>query len=80
VNTSGVREHMEVVGSCGGRVGVVDSVEGGAIKLTRDAAAGGEHHYIPLDWVEAVGQTVRLRKPRDEVRRRWQADSDGVSG
>ena len=30
----GVKEHMEVVGCCGGRVGTVDHVEGNAIKLT----------------------------------------------
>jgi hypothetical protein len=50
-----VKEHMEVVGSDGGHVGVVDKVENRRIKLTRnDPAAGGEHHYIHLDTVDRV--------------------------
>ena len=48
---------MAVHGSCGGRVGTVDSVEGHLIKLTRDGPnAAGQHHYIPVQWVASVGE------------------------
>ena len=44
---SSLAKHMEVVGSDGGHVGIVDNI---AIKLTRtDPAAGGQHHLIPWD-------------------------------
>jgi hypothetical protein len=73
-DTSKIREHMEVVGSCGKHVGVVDRVEGLSIKLTRnDPVARGEHHYIPLDWVKSVDQKVHLVKPCSDALEEWQA-------
>jgi len=60
---------MEVVGSCGTHVGRVDGIEGYSVKLARDAS--DEHHYVPLEWVAGVGQTVRLRKTAEEVREGW---------
>ena len=70
-----VTEHMEVVGSDGGHVGVVDKVEGDQIKLTRnDETAGGQHHLLPLDLVEMVEQKrVRLKRPADEAKAIWRA-------
>src|SRR6185369_16973840 len=32
---SDIREHMDVIASCGTKVGVVDHIEGGAVKLTK---------------------------------------------
>ncbi len=73
VNTSKIRAHMEVFGSCGNRIGTVDGVEGNFLKLTRDdPAANGQHHFIPLDWVKSVGQDVRLRLSCEEARANWQ--------
>jgi hypothetical protein len=62
-NLSGIREHMKVIGADGVRVGTVDRVEGGRIKLTRDEVGSheGHHHYVPGILVAAVeGDTVRL--------------------
>jgi len=74
MNTSQIREHMEVVGSCGKRVGKVDRVKDLSIKLTKDAeGARGEHRYIPLDWVERVDGQVHLNKPCKDVEEEWQA-------
>lgn len=68
-----IREHMEVIGSCGRHVGTVDGVEADSIKLTKnDPNAGGKHHYIPLDWVAKVDQKVQLNKPCDEATRDWE--------
>ncbi|HZQ72188.1 MAG TPA: DUF2171 domain-containing protein [Burkholderiales bacterium] len=73
MNTN-IREHMKVIGSDRQPVGTVDHVEGERIKLAKnDPQAGGEHHYIPADWVERVdGEQVYLRQKAQEVRRQWQ--------
>ncbi len=69
-----IREHLEVVGSCGKLVGRVDKVEGISIKLTKDSTqADGEHRYIPTAWVESVDTKVHLNKPCGDVQEQWQA-------
>jgi hypothetical protein len=64
---------MEVVGSDGIHVGTVDHMEGAdQVKLTKsDQAAGGEHHFIPLAWVERVDDKVHLRQAAAEAKARW---------
>lgn len=64
-----IREQMEVVGSDGEHVGIVDTVEGDRIKLTRsDPAAGGQHRYVMFDQVEMVdGDKVYLMTSSAEV-------------
>lgn len=77
--TSNIREHMEVVGSDGSHVGVVDKVEGHTIKLAKsDQQANGMHHWIPTDWVASVDRTVHLNKSRDDAVRQWQTEAPGV--
>ena len=67
-----IREHMAVFGSCGNRLGTVDHVEGNSIKLTKnDTTAGGQHHWIPVAWVEAVDDAVHLNKDCGEAQREW---------
>ena len=67
-----IREHMEVIGADGARIGTVDRVDGDRIKLTKvegfgeqmEAAEGshaGHHHYISLGLVAGIeGDQVRL--------------------
>ena len=60
-----IREHMEVIGADGVRLGAVDGVEGGRIKLTKaDSGMGshqGHHHYVSCGLVADIeGDTVRL--------------------
>jgi hypothetical protein len=74
-----IREHMEVFGSCGNRLGVVDGVEGHSIKLTRQDSPDGEHHYLPLDWVERVDEQVHLNKDCAAARREWRSEAIGVA-
>lgn len=73
IDPSDIKEHMEVVGSDGDHVGTVDHCEGSdIIKLTKsDPVAGGEHHYIPLAWVDRIDQRVHLAHPGMEARARW---------
>jgi hypothetical protein len=68
-NASQIREHMEVVGSDGQHVGMVDKVEGDRIKLTKnDPQAQGQHHYISLDMVESIEQdAVQLNMPAEQA-------------
>jgi hypothetical protein len=60
-----VKEHMEVIGADGARVGTVDRVEGKRIKLTKkDSGEGshkGHHHFIDGSLIADVeGDKVRL--------------------
>ena len=73
-DTSGIREHMEVIGADGVHVGTVDHVEGDRIKLTKkDSGAGfeggsheGHHHYVSTGLVADVeGDKVRLSANAD---------------
>jgi hypothetical protein len=67
---SRIREHMEVVGADGVHVGIVDSVSGGRIKLTK-ADSGSHrhhHHFISGGLVAAVeGDKVRLSANGDNA-------------
>lgn len=66
-----IREHMAVVGSDGQRVGTVDRLERGHIKLTRedDPAGAGEHRAIPLGLIaSAEGGQVRLTLTGQQAR------------
>jgi hypothetical protein len=61
----GIKSLMEVIGADGVRVGTVDRVEGGRIKLSKaDSGEGrhrGHHHFIDLGLVaEVEGKKVRL--------------------
>ncbi len=72
-NQSDIKEHMEVLGSDGQHVGIVDHIEGSnQIKLAKkDAKAGGKHHFIPTDWVDHVDQHVHLNKSSKDAQAQW---------
>ena len=71
-DASAIREHMEVIGADGVRVGTVDRLDGARIKLTKadsgaqiegaeGGAHAGHHHYVSLGLVAGVeGNQVRL--------------------
>jgi hypothetical protein len=71
VSHANIREHMDVVGSCGNKLGVVDHVEGDSIKLTKSDSPDGQHHLIPLNWVEKVDTYVHLNKKCGEAQKQW---------
>jgi hypothetical protein len=74
-NASNVRERMEVVASCGTKVGVVDHVQGSVIKLTRKDSSDGEHHFLPASMIDRVDDRVHLNRNADQARREWKADA-----
>ena len=76
MNNTNVREHMEVVASCGKTVGVVDAVQGDAIKLTKNGpCANGKHHVIPAAWVQSVDDKVHLSRNSEETMKGWKEDA-----
>ncbi|MGI3899391.1 MAG: DUF2382 domain-containing protein [Janthinobacterium lividum] len=65
---------VEVVGSDGVHVGVVDRIDGTMMKLKRmDPAAGGQHHLLPTDLVKSVDGKAMLSVAAAEAMRRWKA-------
>jgi len=67
--------HMDVVASCGTKIGSVDHTEGDSIKLTKFASPDNEHHYIPMSWVDHVDTHVHLKKNSVESMSNWKSDA-----
>jgi hypothetical protein len=70
-----IKQNMEVLGSDGAHVGIVDHLEGGdAVRLAKDDPdAGGENHLIPLAWVIHVEMKVHLKQSGAEAKAQWKA-------
>jgi hypothetical protein len=68
-----IKQHMEVLGSDGAHVGIVDHLEGGdVIKLAKDDPdAGGVVHLIPLAWIMHVEMKVHLKHPGAAAKAQW---------
>ena len=67
---SRIQPHMEIFGADGVRLGTVDAVEGGRIKLTKKDSGShkNHHHYISGGLVAAVeGDRVRLSANADNA-------------
>ena len=84
IDASQIEPNMEVLGSDGKHVGVVDRVVGQTLNLARrDEAAGGEHHFLNLDLVESVENgKVRLRRTAAQAFDEWGSETvgEGVRG
>ena len=68
-----IKEHMDIIASCGKKLGVVDHVGGGAIRLTKKDSPDGQHHVIPVEWVERVDSHVHLKKNSMETEQNWKS-------
>ena len=66
-----IKEHMDVIASCGKKVGVVDQVGRGAIKLSKKDSPDGQHHFISVEWIERVDSRVHLNKNSMETEQNW---------
>ena len=79
VDTTQIKEHMEVVGSDGQHVGTVDHLDDHRIKLAkRDPAAGGEHHFLHIDNVQSIaGGKVVLNRTAAEAKDEWGVEQVG---
>lgn len=75
MDTTQIKEHMEVVGSDGEHVGIVDHLDGDNIKLTHhDSQADGKHHFLPISAIASVGEFVTLSMSASEAKAKWQAE------
>jgi hypothetical protein len=77
-SVSDIQPHMDVIASCGCKMGKVDHLEGGAIKLTKNDSPDGIHHFIPTNWVARVDEHVHLNKDAAETKSGWKADAVGL--
>ena len=77
VGLAGIKEHMNVIASCGKKVGVVDQLEGNTIKLTKKDSPDGQHHFIPVAWIERVDSHVHLTKNSKQTEEGWKSDAAG---
>jgi hypothetical protein len=73
IDSTQIREHMEVIGSDGRHVGKVDHCDGAEIELAKfDTASGLKHHYIPLSWVDNVeDDKLRLDRTAEAAKAAW---------
>ncbi|BAY32646.1 hypothetical protein NIES2107_45360 [Nostoc carneum NIES-2107] len=72
MDVSQLQEHLPVyaegIGGLAGasdtHIGNIDSVEGNKyVKLTKNNAPDGQHHWFPIDWVRAIDErAVYLKK------------------
>ena len=74
-SVSDITPHMQVIASCGCKMGKVDHLDGSAIKLTKNDSPDGMHHFVPTAWVDRVDEHVHLSKNAEETKRGWKADA-----
>ena len=75
MDTEQIKEHMEVVGSDGEHVGIVDKLEGERLKLTHhDSQAEGKHHFLPVSAVASVDEFVTLSMTAEEAEAQWEEE------
>lgn len=72
---AGIEEHMDVIASCGKKIGVVDAIEANSLKLTRKDSPDDQHHFIPFSWISRVNGQVHLNKDSEEAISDWKASS-----
>jgi len=75
MDTSQIKEHMEIVGSDGQHVGIVDHLDGDRIKLTHhDSKAQGHHHFLPVSAVTKVDEFVTLSMSASDAMGQWETE------
>jgi hypothetical protein len=68
-----IQECMEVVGSDGDHVGIVDHKESDCLVLSGDdPKAGGRPRLIWADWVDYVDNKIHLNKSSEKAVSKWQ--------
>jgi hypothetical protein len=72
VDTTQIRERMDVVSSDDRHVGRVDHVRGTEIELARlDVSTLGTERKIPMSWVDFVDDKVHLNLTHDAAKENW---------
>lgn len=77
MDTTQIKEHMEIVGLDGQHVGIVDHLDGDRIKLTHhDSKAEGHHHFLPISAVASVDEFVKLSMSASDAMSQWQTEQN----
>ena len=64
-----IAPHMEVIASDGTSIGTVDHLDGpDRIKLAKSTSPDGQHHYVPLTWVDHVDAHVHLNRSLADIK------------
>ncbi len=72
-----IEEHMEVVGSDGEHVGIVDHLQDGKLKLTKhDSNADGVHHFIELSTIANIDSYVTLNITSADAQKGWEVGEE----
>jgi hypothetical protein len=66
-----IAEHMDVIASEGTKIGTVDHLDGDRIKLAKSTSPDGQHHFIPLAFIDHIDAHVHLKKSASEARASW---------
>ncbi len=68
IDTSRITEHMNVIAADGEMIGKVDHFQDGRIKLTKNDSPDGQHHLVPVEWIDHVDEHVHLNKSLADIR------------
>ena len=60
IDTSQLKEHMDVIAADGEIIGKLDHLQDGKIKLTKNDSPDGRHHLVPLQWVDHIDAHIHL--------------------
>ena len=73
INPEQIQKHMDVVSLNNEPLGSVDHVSGRDLKLARDVV--GQHHFVPLAWIDRIDEKIHLTRSTKEVQRLWAGES-----
>jgi hypothetical protein len=73
VNPAQIQKNMDVVSLNNEPLGMVDHVDGRDLKLARDVV--GQHHFVPLMWIDHIDDKIHLSRSTDEVARLWSGET-----
>jgi hypothetical protein len=65
---STIAEHMDVIAADGESIGKVDHMQDGRIKLTKTSSPDGQHHFVPLTWIDHIDAHIHLNKTLSAIR------------
>ena len=75
IDLATIQSGMEVLTSDGERVGTVDRLLGHMMFLKGDGGAPAGEEAVPLAWVTAIDEAVRLAKSGEQLRQERQAST-----
>ncbi len=68
-DSSRIVANMDVISADGQKIGIVDHLDGpDRIKLAKTTSPDGQHHFVPLAWIDHVDQHIHLRKTLAEIK------------